>query len=607
MLNTDSQSEDPLKRDVDDQSAGLPHESAGLPHVRSSVPTNETGIAEGTVFNVLIPLGLLAVGVFLVLALGKVEPKARPEVDKTRAGRMQALATVRVEKLRSLKSTGQQLQLEVDGNVVPYREAVVAAEVSGRVVYKSDACEAGSVVKKGQVLMRIDPTDYELDLDKFTRQKESDYQAIVEIDQEMANSKRLIKVAQSDQELQKREVKRQESLPRGFSSRGEIDQAKRALLQSTQQLVSAQNELEMLKKRRVRLEAAEKLAAASLRGAEMNLKRTEVIAPIDGVIVLENADLNTFVSRGSPLVTIDDTSKVEVATSLRMDQLYWVLDQADELLANQESGYHLPETPAIIEYELAGRDDVVYRWKGRLLSYDGIGLDTATRTVPVRVVVDDPQSYLDADADEKAGSGTTALLRGMFVRVKLLLKPNTNLVVIPGAALKPGNQVWEFMPDESVLNVPPDETSDDPALQDVAETKQSEEEQKDSTGPKADFNVDQWVAGKVIVRHSIYPVDSLSVSSDNSMASDEDELSDDQFSSELGSEKRMWVCEIRHEDIGDSSFVVMSPLGSVDSEGLPARADKHSIMKSPAMTQADDHEQASIENNESDHQPGDAT
>ena len=227
-------------------------------------------------------------------------------------------------------------------------------------------------------------------------------------------------------------------MPAGFASKAEIDKARSAVLSASRQLLGNENQLELFKQRRIRLEASERLAATQLRGAETNLQRTEIRAPIEGVIVRELADVNSFVNRGSPLVVIDDTSKVEVTTSLRMDQLYWVLDQAQPRLDAKSRGYELPETPAIIEYEISGRDNMVYRWNGRLLSYNGIGLDSETRTVPVRVVVDAPRTTLDEDGTPALDASAPALVRGMYVQVKLLIQPRTPLVVIPAHALQPG-------------------------------------------------------------------------------------------------------------------------------------------------------------------------
>ena len=523
------------------------------------------GISKSVLFNVIVPLLLLTLGAGFVAALGKIQPKARPADDTTRTGRLRALPEVRVEKLKAIDLEKTALHLEVDGTVVPFREAMVAAEVAGQIIQKSDKCEAGEYVAKGELLMTIDKTDYETEVERLTFLQQQEYQALSELDQELLNLKRSIDVAKQDMQLQQAEVDRRAALPQGFASKGEIDQAKRSLLQATQVLVGYENQGDLLRKRRARLEASESLAATQLKAAKTNLQRCEIRAPIDGVIVTENADLNSFVARGSTLVTIEDTSKVEVATSLRMDQLYWVLDQVENRSQPQATvagGYRLPETPAIIEYELAGREHAHYRWKGRLLGYDGIGLDPKTRTVPVRVVVDDPRRFRNEDEMDVVASGPSALVRGMYVRVKLLIKPKTPLVVIPARALKPGNRVWQFIPDESVLNSSNQAEAEQPAVEQTI---------VESDGQKFDPNA--WAAGRVVVRKSIVPVDSLRERSSDS-------------ADEAATPERMWVCEVRDQTLTGGSFVVTSPLASVDNGSMPARANVLAIDSGAQSTES---------------------
>lgn len=531
-------------------------DSQSIPTIRKSKRNREKRFGQMIMFNLVVPMLLLSLGVFVLIQLGTVEPAERPDPDLTRTGRLKSLPPVRVVELQSLASTGQQLRLQVDGTVVPFRESRVAAEVAGKVVFKADQCEAGSYVTENQLLMKIDPTDHELEVQRLTQMQEQEYQALNEADQEMVNTKRLIDVASQDVELQQREVNRQSSLPKGFASRAEIDQANRALLAAKQQLVTSQNQLDLLKKKRVRLEASHRLASTQLKLAEINLRRCEIRAPIEGVIVNEDADLNTFVPRGNLLVTIEDTSKVEVATSLRMDQLYWVLNQNNSAARVLSRGYDLPETPAVIEYELSGREGMVYRWKGRLLSFDGIGVDSTTRTVPVRVVVDDPTEYIDANGQVHEQAGGTALVRGMFVRVNLLLKPKGSLVAIPARALQPGNRVFQFVHDESVLN---SETSvaDKPELTASSSTKrQGKSKSEKETDDAKSFNPSHWEPGRVVVRSNIRPVDTLSIG--KSRAKD--------------SKDRIWICEVRDEVLQKGSFAVVSPIGSIDETGMPARA-----------------------------------
>ncbi len=537
-------------------------------------------------FNLIIPLAIVVVAVGTVIALGKVGPSQRPPADASYAGRMKSLTPVRTERVKSLSDFGKRLQLHVDGTVVPYREVRLATEVAGKIIFKSDKCEAGAFVKKDDLLMRIDPTDYELEVTRLTRLKEQEYEALGEVDQEMANTKRLIEVAIQDETLQQREVQRLQSLPGGFASEGEIDKAKRAVLQSTQQRVGYENQLDLLRKRRARLEASERLASAQLNTANVNLERTEIRSPIDGVIVNEDAELNTFVARGSTIVTIEDTTKVEVATSLRMDQLYWVLDQADRSVtpvSGEGRGYDIPETPAIVEFEISGREGKVYRWDGRLLSYDGIGLDPTTRTVPVRILVDDPSAF-KTEGGSASLSGPSTLVRGMYVTVKLLIQPKTPLVVIPAAAMKPGNRAWEFVPDESVLEVSSQtsvlgDQSESPSPPTTLVSKVAE--QANEASSKTDtaatdeafgktpetipdgFDPSAWQAGRIVNRDSIFPVDSLSVAGVFADSDQDNPLQN--------GDKKWWVCEVQDQRMKAGAYVVVSPVGTVDGDTMPAR------------------------------------
>ncbi|MEM9643533.1 MAG: HlyD family efflux transporter periplasmic adaptor subunit, partial [Planctomycetota bacterium] len=496
----------------------------------------------------------------------------------------------------SLSALGAKLELSVDGEVVPYREAVIATEVAGKVIFKSDDCEAGTFVQKGAVLMRIDPTDYELEVERLTRAKEQTYQSIRESDQERVNTQRLIKMAKDDIAIQERELKRQKSLPKGFSSQGDVDRAQRAVLQASQQLLAYENTLDLLERKRASLMAAEQLAETQLRVANVNQERCVITAPIDGVIVREDAELNTFVNRGSPIVTMEDTSKVEVASSLRMDQIYWIASQTggvDSDLPDPGSSYKLPETPARIEFELAGRNGLTYRWDGRLVGFDGIGMDASTRTAPVRILVDNPREYLDQDGRPHETKGPTALVRGMFVKVVLEITPRVPLLAIPEKAIKAGNRIWHFIPDDSVLEADAtdgagpaqsDSAQSDPADGATELTAAENEADAEAKDPEAtvddslavddqadSFDHEAWLAGRVKVVNQIVPIDELSarVSSELTQASPDGSL----LKNERG-DSIWWICELPSGSLKDGAFVVLSPLGSIPDGGLAARAPK---------------------------------
>jgi multidrug efflux pump subunit AcrA (membrane-fusion protein) len=559
------------------------------------VRMNSGSKLRGLLFNVVIPLAVLSVGFGVVAALGSIEPKARVLDDETREGRLRRLPAAEVMKVLSLDEIGKPLELRVDGVVVPYREVAIAAEVSGRIIRKSPQCQTGQFVTEGQFLVEIDPTDYEQERDRLTRMREQEYEALKEVDQEIINAKRLVQIAADDVNLQERELKRLESMPAGFASQGEVDRAKKALLTAVQAQVSFENQLNLLAARRGKLEAAERLATTQLRAAEINLERTKIYSPVDGVIVQENAELNSFVQRGSPIATLNDVSKAEVAVNLRMDQLHWVLDQdrsipkgpgdlfsagleLNEPVATDQvsPGYSLPPTPAVIEYEVAGRGDTVYRWEGVLMRYDGIGLDPRSRTVPVVILVEDPQKFQGGRGDRNGVSTPSPLVRGMYVSVRLLIRPQTPLVAIPAVGIQPGNRVWQFVPDDSVLissSDPPDRENASPMAS--AETASSPSEASSNTASSNanlmsvadDFDPAAWQPGRVFVRKKVVPVDSLWLSENENTAMSRGRSTG---RGSKGSDRRYWICEIAGGEVEGGDWVVTSPLGEFDSE-LPVR------------------------------------
>ena len=92
-----------------------------------------------------------------------------------------------------------------------------------------------------------------------------------------------------------------------------------------------------------------------------------------------------------------------------------------------------------------------YHWSGVLSRYDGAGLNPATRTVPCVAVVDDPQGGCLVGEAGMDLPGPPALLRGMFVTVRVDVPTRMTLVEIPTIALRPGNRLWLMRDDRLVI------------------------------------------------------------------------------------------------------------------------------------------------------------
>ena len=394
--------------------------------------------------RLVLPLLIIGLGVgsFFALSSLRKEPDKEPAEEKT-----PLVSTTPVE----VQNDG--LTIDVDGMVVPYREVALSAEVSGRVVQKSDLCKAGRFVSKGDALVEIDPRDYQLAVKQLDEELEQAGASIDELDAEAANTKELIEVAEESLKLQEKELGRLIKLAeKDFATASQIDQERRNVLTGRNALFKLRGLLRTIEARRVKLVSLKDLTAVRLEKAQLELDRTTVAAPIDGVVVADSVEVDSYVTKGTPLALIEDISAVEVKCSLRMDELYWIWQQppaadARSAIPTPRADYQIPKTPVTITYTMAGRK---YTWDGELSRFEGIGLDQATRTVPCRVVVPRPREVRvaaadsDGSASEISEEGPPALVRGMYVSVEIHAKPEVSLLKVPERAVRPGGRLWRF-------------------------------------------------------------------------------------------------------------------------------------------------------------------
>ena len=383
----------------------------------------------------IVPVVIVVVAYMAFRATGQDEPPVRRKTSQAQQELIVAPVVIHDDVLL----------LEADGVVVPFREIQLAAQVAGRIARKSPRCRAGNYVEKGQELFQIDDRDYTLEVSRLSKQLEQSTLQMEEVDLDIRNVGELIVIAQEDLQLQLKEYNRLKQLEDGqVITATDVERSQRAVLMSRTTLTQLSGQFATLGKSKYRMQAGTELAGIQLEKARLDAARTTVISPVSGVIIRELVEEDSFSQKGATLVTIEDTSHVEVKCNLRMDDLYWIWNQqqasSEEELVDE---YKLPETPVDVMYELVGRTGATYHWQGRLERYDGLGLDQETRTVPVRIVVDQPHRERTA-----GDSGPSTLVRGMYVTIKIRCRPVSPLIRIPERAVQPGNRVWFVTPGE---------------------------------------------------------------------------------------------------------------------------------------------------------------
>lgn len=211
-------------------------------------------------------------------------------------------------------------QARIHALVVP-----VAADVSGTVT--AVAVKNNQVVQSGEVLFRLDDERYryavasaEASL-QSARQATGASAAAVDAAQAGVRSAEAAFVRSEQDAVRLRRIKKQD--PGAISDR-RIESAEAALTVSRQQLAGARANLEQARQnlgdsgdQNSRIQQAQ----AALEGARLNLERTAVLAPANGVVTDVRVDRGNFAGAGAPQMTFISTDDVWVQADFTENNL----------------------------------------------------------------------------------------------------------------------------------------------------------------------------------------------------------------------------------------------------------------------------------------------
>ena len=284
-------------------------------------------------------------------------------------------------------------QVSTDNAYLQQDKVAVGAEVSGPII--EIMVSSDQHVNKGDILFRLDPTPYALQI-KQADAAIASAQANVTA---LANSTELsgvdIAAAREDIAFAQANLSRQSALwNRGFTTKADHEAAQHAVAQAQEEMRQAQAD-----QREARAKLATgaavpgqnpQVAAAMARreSAQLNFERTTVRAPISGIVAkAERLQLGQQVLTGLPVVTIVSTDRSYVEANFK-----------ETALADMRVGQ-----PAKIEFdaypELTLNGHVASIGAGTGSEFSILPAQNATgnwvkvtQRVPVRITIDDESS-----------------------------------------------------------------------------------------------------------------------------------------------------------------------------------------------------------------------
>jgi len=339
--------------------------------------------------------------------------KTRPKPERAEPKKLVEIVNVVEAKVGSYA-----VSVPVMATVTPARRIVLKSEVSGRIIERCPQMLLGGLCKKGDLLVRIDPREYEF----AVRQA----QAVVDQAQsELSLEEGRQVIAKSEWALLGAEVPKSE--------------ASRKLALREPQLTAA----------RARLSAAK----SRLDLAKLNLERTTIRAPFNAKVVAEKAESTQLIERSTELATLIGTDKFWLRASIPVDRLRLISlpdiqgeggSSVKVILLPRRNGKGGSDSKVILLPGPDGKSEANEKLipggkgagsvrLGRVIRLLG-DVDERSRMARLLIEVDDPLALKDPER--------VPLLAGSRVQVLIDAIPIEGVVKISRAALREGERVW---------------------------------------------------------------------------------------------------------------------------------------------------------------------
>ena len=326
---------------------------------------------------VLTPIAiiLLAIISLIIFAILSPKPAKKPAIIKAP-----------LVEVREIERQNVRFVISSQGSVLPRTQTNLVSEVSGQIISVNDKFNVGGFFNKGEVLLTIDDSSYQVSLLQAQSRLDAAKAALVE------------------------------------------EQARKDQAEDEWQLTGkAVSDAPILALRLPQLQKAKadvKAAMADVADAELKLARTKITAPYDAIVKEKQVDIGQYVSMGSTLAKTFAVDYAEVRLPIKQRDVGFLnlpkINQSEGQLSKVE-----------IFYQLSGTE---HSWASHLTRYEG-EVDSRSRVHYVIAQIDDPYGVLSSNERKELRIGT-------FVNANISGKELSDIVVIPRDALHGASKLY---------------------------------------------------------------------------------------------------------------------------------------------------------------------
>lgn len=324
------------------------------------------------------PLIVIVLTVAAIQLIGHFRPEAKKQSVKR-------APTISVETM-VVQPRQYQIILESFGKIEPRTRGVISSQLSGQITAVSPEFREGGFFEKGELLLTIDPRDYNVQVEIAEAE-------LAEMRVGYEEQQALAEQAQKD-----------------WADLGRKGKASAFALRKPQ-----------LEAARLKIDSAR----AKLKQAMLAVERTRIKAPYRGRLLSKSVDIGDLVSATARLAEIYAVDRLEIRLPLKNSELAFI-DLPERELAGQRS------SPRVTVENSLGSESQY--WNATVVRTAG-AIDEKSQQLYVT-------AQINQEIGDEKGSARRPLKIGQFVNARIEGRTIADALVIPNAAIYQGSYLY---------------------------------------------------------------------------------------------------------------------------------------------------------------------
>ncbi len=358
-------------------------------------------------FQAILPLLFIAAAVFGFVGLRESKP---PIVTRPAVERIWPINIARV-----VYATHRPI-LTRYGEVVAGRKVNLRALVAGKVASVGQGLREGGRVSQGQLLLAIDPFEYELARGEAKATLDENRAKLAEIEARLVLEDSALDRSREQLDIALKDLVRTKTLvDRRTVSAKALEDRDMAVSQRRQAIELRQNNWAIQSARLDQQKAIISRLELVLSRADRNLADTRLTAPFDAYISNVTAQMGRYLTRNDTVAELNDVAGLEVRFSIA-DAEFARISQSDNPVLNSP---------------------VTVRWQG-----GGVVIERSGKIERVGAVISADTGGVEVFARLNDAGADAVFRPGAFVEISLPDREYSNSVRLPETALYGGNTVY---------------------------------------------------------------------------------------------------------------------------------------------------------------------